>query len=86
MLRRSFMRMVTTDQVKARLSASTLAPSAVTVTDISGGCGSFFKVEVEAAGFAGKPVLAQHRLVQGILKAEIAEMHGITVVTTTPAE
>ncbi len=75
---------ITTDAVKSKLVSSHLNPTAVHVEDISGGCGSFFKVTVESTAFNGKTLVAQHRLVNEVLKAEIAEMHGITVITKVP--
>lgn len=76
---------VTAAHVSNKLKASPLLkPTAVNVTDISGGCGSFFKVEVTSPAFAGKSLLAQHRLINDELKEEIKILHGLTIVTRTP--
>lgn len=40
-----------------------------------------FKIEVESPLFRGKGLVAQHRMVKDALKAEIADMHGITLLT-----
>lgn len=56
----------------------------VTVEDVSGGCGSMYKAYVESPKFAGLNVVKQHQLVQGVLKAEIADMHGFSLKTAKP--
>ena len=56
----------------------------VTVEDVSGGCGAMYKAYVESPKFAGLNIVKQHKLVQGVLKAEIAEMHGFTLKTAKP--
>ena len=61
---------------------ATFGPDAVVqVEDTSGGCGSFYRVAVASAAFAGTTRIKQHRLVQDALKSEIAEMHGLTIET-----
>ena len=56
----------------------------VTVEDVSGGCGAMYKAYVESPKFAGLNTVKQHKLVQGVLKEEIAEMHGFTLKTAKP--
>eukprot|EP00602_Paraphysomonas_sp_CaronLab_P002794 CAMPEP_0185026520 /NCGR_PEP_ID=MMETSP1103-20130426/10850_1 /TAXON_ID=36769 /ORGANISM="Paraphysomonas bandaiensis, Strain Caron Lab Isolate" /LENGTH=67 /DNA_ID=CAMNT_0027560135 /DNA_START=86 /DNA_END=286 /DNA_ORIENTATION=+ len=63
------------------LLEKTLDAKNVKVEDISGGCGSMFNIYVESPMFAGKTMVAQHKMVTNILKAEIAEMHGLTLKT-----
>ncbi|OQR80949.1 hypothetical protein ACHHYP_16974 [Achlya hypogyna] len=63
-----------------------LSATHVKVDDISGGCGSMYKIEVASPTFEGKNVVAQHRLVNQVLKEEIAGMHGLTLKTYTPAQ
>ncbi|CEG50453.1 BolA (bacterial stress-induced morphogen)-related protein [Plasmopara halstedii] len=58
----------------------------VKVTDISGGCGSMFDVEVVSPHFAGQSRVKQHRMVNQILKEEIKSMHGLTIKTMTPEQ
>ncbi|KAE9080043.1 hypothetical protein PF010_g22535 [Phytophthora fragariae] len=55
----------------------------VKVTDVSGGCGSMFDIEVASAQFAGQSRVKQHRMVNEILKEEIKDMHGLTIRTMT---
>ena len=57
---------------------------AVTVEDVSGGCGAMYKAYVESPRFVGLNIVKQHKLVQGVLKDEIAEMHGFTLKTAKP--
>lgn len=56
------------------------------VVDVSGGCGSMYRVEVVSPQFDGMNMVKQHRLVQSVLAAEIADMHGLTITTMTPAQ
>ncbi|KAF4041714.1 BolA-like protein [Phytophthora infestans] len=58
----------------------------VKVTDVSGGCGSMFDVEVASPQFAGQSRVKQHRMVNEILKEEIKSMHGLTIRTMTPEQ
>jgi len=45
-----------------------------------------YQVVVVADAFEGVPLVKQHRMVKDALKAEIADMHGLTVQTMTPAK
>ena len=40
-----------------------------------------FKIHVESPQFDGKGLVAQQRMVNTVLKAEIANMHGLTLST-----
>lgn len=66
----------------AHLLRTRLPAERVTVTDVSGGCGAFYRVAVVAAAFRGKPTIAQHRAVNAVLEAEIGKMHGLTLTTS----
>merc|ERR1711934_603699 len=55
----------------------------VSVTDVSGGCGSMYNVYVASDEFKGVPLIKQHKQVTGILAEDIADMHGLTVKTKT---
>ncbi|KAJ1675906.1 hypothetical protein EV182_000352, partial [Spiromyces aspiralis] len=54
------------------------------VTDISGGCGSMYAVEIEAPAFKGKNAVQQHRLVNKVLKEELKHMHGLRIISRPP--
>lgn len=82
MFRRSFARWVSAADITTKLKASeAISPKSVDVTDISSGCGSFFRVEVIAPSFEGRSLLEQHRLVNAALADEIKQIHGLTIVT-----
>lgn len=51
------------------------------VQDISGGCGSMYAIEIESPKFAGLTVIKQHKLVNQVLKEEIAKWHGVQLRT-----
>jgi len=67
------------DVLKKQLEAES-----VDVVDVSGGCGAMFKINVVSPLFAGKRVLAQHRLVHEALRDHIPDMHGLTLTTKAP--
>lgn len=61
-----------------------LKPTKLAVTDSSGGCGSMYVVEVEAESFRGLTRVKQTQLVNGLLKDEIKDMHGMRVLCSVP--
>mmetsp|Transcript_16002 Transcript_16002/g.19859 ORF Transcript_16002/g.19859 Transcript_16002/m.19859 type:complete len:124 (+) Transcript_16002:181-552(+) len=61
-----------------------LESAQVKVTDISGGCGSMYNIEVTSPSFIGKNRVMQQRMVNDILKEQIADMHGLTLTTKKP--
>ncbi|CAM9406983.1 unnamed protein product [Ectocarpus sp. 4 AP-2014] len=65
----------------ASILESKIEASKAVVHDISGGCGSMYKIEVESPLFRGKGLVAQHRMVKAALATEIADMHGLTLLT-----
>jgi len=58
-----------------------LSPTSLEVHDTSGGCGAMFSIAVVSPKFAGKSLVAQHRLVTDAIRNEIAAMHGLTITT-----
>lgn len=60
---------------------SHFSPQKLDVQDVSGGCGSMFAITVEAEAFKGVPMIKQHRLVNEVLKDEIAKWHGLQLRT-----
>jgi stress-induced morphogen len=64
--------------MEKRLLDELKATSAI-VTDVSGGCGSFFNIKVVSPLFEGKTPVARNRLVHAALKEEIGEMHGLNI-------
>jgi stress-induced morphogen len=51
------------------------------VQDISGGCGSMYAIQIESPKFKGLTVIKQHKLVNQVLKEEIAKWHGVQLRT-----
>jgi stress-induced morphogen len=43
-----------------------------------------YRIHVESAQFAGKNLVAQQRMVNSVLKEQIANMHGLTLTTKVP--
>lgn len=58
----------------------------VIVTDISAGCGQSFDVVVVSKTFEGKNKLQRSRLINKILKDEIAQIHAFSCKCYTEAE
>lgn len=56
-------------------------PKNIQVKDVSGGCGSMFAILVESDRFQGLSMIKQHRLVNEVLKDEIAKWHGLQLKT-----
>ena len=70
---------ITPDSLSQTLkSASELNATHVDIQDISGGCGASFAALIVSDAFQGKSALQRHRLVNGILKKEIAAVHAWT--------
>ncbi|PVI06361.1 bola-like protein [Periconia macrospinosa] len=58
-----------------------LEPVQLEVQDISGGCGSMYAVEIVSSKFKGLSVIKQHKMVNEVLKDEIAGWHGVQLKT-----
>ncbi|KAL8735579.1 MAG: hypothetical protein Q9166_000748 [cf. Caloplaca sp. 2 TL-2023] len=58
----------------------------VGIEDMSGGCGQAFNAMIVSQQFEKKNTLARHRLVNSVLKAEIAAIHAWTPKCFTPEE
>jgi len=63
-----------------------LNASHVEVRDMSGGCGQSFEAIIVSPEFKGKTTLARHRLVNNMLKDEIAKVHAWTQKCYTEEE
>lgn len=61
--------------------ADSFKPQNIQVKDVSGGCGSMFAILVESDQFKGLSMIKQHRLVNEVLKDEIAKWHGLQLKT-----
>lgn len=58
-----------------------LDPDQLTVTDVSGGCGSMFAINIISPKFKGITMVKQHRAVNELLAEEIKKWHGLQLVT-----
>ncbi|KAF2012150.1 bola domain-containing protein [Aaosphaeria arxii CBS 175.79] len=76
---------VTIEGLKQKLT-SQLGAIHVEIEDMSGGCGQMYEAIIVSPAFAKKTTLARHRLVNGILKEEIAAIHAWTAKCHTPEE
>ncbi|TIB30279.1 hypothetical protein E3P84_03406 [Wallemia ichthyophaga] len=63
-------------RIKQKLS-DTFSPSKLQVMDVSGGCGSFYAINIASDSFKGLTTVKQHRLVNETLKEDIAGIHGL---------
>ncbi|KAJ1505324.1 hypothetical protein HMI54_004870 [Coelomomyces lativittatus] len=61
-------------------------PTYVSVNDISGGCGSMYRIELISHRFRGLTKVQQQRLVNTVLKDEIQQWHGLQLLTEVPEE
>eukprot|EP00927_Polykrikos_kofoidii_P052572 TRINITY_DN4644_c0_g1_i1.p1 TRINITY_DN4644_c0_g1~~TRINITY_DN4644_c0_g1_i1.p1 ORF type:complete len:139 (+),score=32.27 TRINITY_DN4644_c0_g1_i1:103-519(+) len=69
--------------IESRLKEA-LGATACKVVDQSGGCGQSYAIAVEAESFRGKSRLQQQRMVQKVIKEDIAKWHAVTIQTTLP--
>ncbi|RAL09622.1 BolA family protein [Aspergillus homomorphus CBS 101889] len=76
---------VTADLLKSKLFDQ-LQAQHVEIEDLSGGCGSAFQAVIVSPQFEKKNMLARHRLVNSVLKAEIAAIHAWTPKCYTPEQ
>ncbi|CAD7692931.1 unnamed protein product [Nyctereutes procyonoides] len=58
--------------------------AAIKVTDISGGCGAMYEIQIESEEFKEKRTVQQHQMVNQALKEEIKGMHGLRIFTSVP--
>ncbi|KAG8904200.1 hypothetical protein FRB99_002103 [Tulasnella sp. 403] len=56
------------------------------IMDTSSGCGASYAVIIVNPTFEGKLTLARHRLVNQLLKDEIAQLHAFSQKTYTPTQ
>ncbi len=51
------------------------------VADLSGDCGTSFSIKIKSPDFNGKNMIAQHRIVNTILKEELKDIHALQLKT-----
>ena len=59
-------------------------PKELIVRDVSGGCGSMYRIEISSDRFRRLKTLQQHRLVYGVLADLIESWHGAQLKTCVP--
>ncbi|KAL4811133.1 bola protein [Aspergillus unguis] len=77
--------LVTPDLLKGKL-VEQLQAQHVEIEDLSGGCGQAFQAVIVSPQFDKKTMLARHRLVNSVLKTEIAAIHAWTPKCYTPEQ
>ncbi|KAH1018386.1 hypothetical protein HUJ05_006172 [Dendroctonus ponderosae] len=73
---------ITKEHIESKLQKE-LEATHVDVVDHSGGCGEKFACLVVSDKFEGKPLLQRHRLVNNVLKEELAQIHALSLQTLT---
>lgn len=66
-----------------------LPPSATStqeVKDVSGGCGTSFKLSLVSTAFEGHRLLARQRLVYAALASVMPDIHAVMMTLKTPAQ
>ena len=58
--------------------------TAIKVTDISGGCGALYEIQIESEEFKEKRTVQQHQMVKQALKEVVKGMHGLWIFTSVP--
>ncbi len=51
------------------------------VVDLSGDCGTSFLIKIKAEDFNGKTMIAQHRMINEILKDDLKGIHALQLKT-----
>ncbi|CAE7018386.1 SPP [Symbiodinium sp. KB8] len=70
-------------QVASKLTAA-LGASNCVVEDKSGGCGQSFTILIESEKFRGQTKLKCQRMVQEVIREEIAQWHAVSIQTKVP--
>jgi len=77
---------VTSQDMEIALKAAFPEMTYLEIMDTSSGCGASYAVIIVNPGFDGKMTLARHRLVNGLLKDQIAQLHAFSQKTYTPKQ
>lgn len=83
-MRASLVALATREQrIRAALLTNLQAdPASLSVEDLSGGCdGGTIRLFVASPLFAGKSIVAQHRLVNEVIKEEMKTLHAAVIKT-----
>mmetsp|Transcript_2353 Transcript_2353/g.3706 ORF Transcript_2353/g.3706 Transcript_2353/m.3706 type:complete len:98 (-) Transcript_2353:110-403(-) len=77
-------RVVTAEELEEKIQQGIPGVEFVKAEDQSDGCGAKFEIEIVSPAFAGKPLLAQHRLVHKVIEEERTHIHALTLKTKVP--
>uniref|UniRef100_A0AC35FI98 BolA-like protein 3 n=1 Tax=Panagrolaimus sp. PS1159 TaxID=55785 RepID=A0AC35FI98_9BILA len=56
----------------------------INAEDISGGCGTMYRIQIETPEFSGKLKVQQHKMVTDCLQDDIKKWHGLVIETVNP--
>ncbi|KAH8117632.1 bola protein [Phellopilus nigrolimitatus] len=76
---------VTVDSIERTLR-NAIRITHLEIEDQSNGCGENYFVFVASEDFEGKTSLARHRMINELLKDEIAQMHAFSQKSLTPKQ
>uniref|UniRef100_A0AC34QAS8 Bola-like protein n=1 Tax=Panagrolaimus sp. JU765 TaxID=591449 RepID=A0AC34QAS8_9BILA len=71
----------TEQKIAEKLKQTFKNAKVVQAEDISGGCGSMYRIVIESPEFAGIMKIKQHKMVTECLKDDIKSWHGIVIET-----
>ncbi|PWY98413.1 hypothetical protein BCV70DRAFT_153075, partial [Testicularia cyperi] len=63
----------------AQILSKRFTPTILKVQDVSGGCGSFYAIQLSSKEFKGLSTVKAHRMVNQELKDVIKDIHGLQV-------
>ncbi|EPQ30990.1 uncharacterized protein PFL1_01179 [Pseudozyma flocculosa PF-1] len=75
--------MVSSQQLESAIREKVDKVSTLVVSDVSGGCGQAYDVVIVSDAFEGLPTIKRHRMVNALLKDEIAQLHAFSQKTYT---
>lgn len=79
-------KMVSQSDLEAAIRQKVDKVSALVVSDVSGGCGQAYDVIIVSEAFEGLNTLKRHRMINDLLKEQIAQLHAFSQKTYTPQQ
>jgi len=74
--------MLTTEKIRSALEP--LRPESLTVDDISGNCGTSFRIEISSKDFVGARLIERQRMVHKALGEMMEEIHALELKCSLP--
>ncbi|GAC92519.1 hypothetical protein PHSY_000073 [Pseudozyma hubeiensis SY62] len=78
--------MVSSQELETAIRQKVQNVSTLVVSDVSGGCGQAYDVVIVSDAFSGLTTLKRHRMVNELLKDEIAQLHAFSQKTYTVSQ